>query len=568
MTLFSQTRPREVNMSDEDKPLRRVRFYGANDLATGWYVPRVVELVERFDPQNVPTSTMDILELHNVQQYLEHELFPNSNTEEARDWAAARIPQIRSAVARHFSAVDTTTFAAIVAAVSHEYHGDLLELLGRAKAYERCDGATVLAAFSAAGVDLGDVLANKRLVQAYDESIRDALLASPRGAEYLVQKYLQLDASETTHLPASFTPSDGRKCLDDYIQRDTAHPNYVRLIATAKENPSAGIDARLKLGAKRRHEEMTTQLFARTEGVKTGCEVAISTTQEEPVMSEMDHSDGLVARYTYSRRWLDDTCDNPSILNNFIHLFKFVDDRQAMLALPSYAAHLGVMERLMGATGRTDYKTGAAFHATDMSTILQTQMYNQFLESKGIHLEHVISWFFAKYLVDEFAAADFTFVPSASGPPYLQKVRHLFAEMESVANQFSLFATDGYLDRDLLAIGSAQVRYKDIPSLLDGKYIIPSENTEIASVLHLIFSDQSTLNYINETLRADDAVGLLLENEVAYGDFEEHQTASLDHLIKLGVLEDTGTRIQLANIEQIFLLKALFTTQAANYYRL
>ena len=61
----------------------------------------------------------------------------------------------------------------------------------------------------------------------------------------------------------------------------------------------------------------------------------------------------------------------------------------------------------------------------------------------------------------------------------MQKVRHLFAEMESVASQFSLFVENGELDRDLLAMGSEQVRYKDIPSLLDGKYLYSTETDEI-----------------------------------------------------------------------------------------
>lgn len=554
-------------MSEQEAALRRVRFYGVHDLATGWHVPRVVELAERFDPKNAPTSTVDILELHNVQQYLEHGFLPNAYTEEERNQAKARIPQIRSAVARFFSAIDNTNFAALVAGVSHGYHGDLLDLLGRNKAFERCDAATVLPALAAAGVHLGDLLASKRLVQTYDAEMREELRASPRGAEHLIRKYLQDDVREEIHLPPSFTPVDARELLESYVNSEDANPNYVGLIATAKGNPLAGIDAKLKLRAKRRNDEMTAKFFDENEGFKTGCEVGLSTTQDEPVVFEMDTSGELISRYSYSSRWLEETCDNPSILNNFLHLFDFVD-RQALLVLPSYPAHLGVMERFMGTTGKTEYKVGAAFRAIDMSTLLQMRMYHYFLESKNIDLEQVISWFFEEYLVEEFGASNFSFTPSGSGTSYLQKVRHLFAEMESVANQFTLFVEDGELDRDLLAMGSEQVRYKEMPSLLDGKYVYPSENEEIAGILHLLFSDQSTLNYINENLKADNAVGLLLKNQVAYTDFEDYQKPSVDHLIKLGVLEDTGTRVQLVNVEQILILKALFITQAASYYRL
>jgi len=554
-------------VSEEDADLRRVRFYGVHDLATGWHVPRVVELAERFDPKNAPTGTVDVLELHNVQQYLEHGILPNAYTEEERSRAKARIPQIRSAVARFFAAIDNTNFAATVAGVSHDYHGDLLDLLGRNKAFERCDGATVLSALTAAGVHLGELLASKKLVQAYDAEIRDELRASPQSAEHLVRKYLQDDVRGEVHLPPSFTPGDARELLESYIDSEDANPNYVGLIASAKENQPAGIDAKLKLRAKRRGDDMTAKFFEENEGFKTGCEVSISGTQDEPFVFEMDTAGELVSRYTYSSRWLEETCDNPSILNNFLHLFDFVD-RQALLVLPSYPAQLGVMERFMGTTGKTEYKVGAAFRAIDMTTLLQTRLYHYFLESKDIDLEQVISWFFEEYLVKEFGASNFSFTPTGSGTSYLQKVRHLFAEMESVANQFTLFVKDGGLDRDLLAMGSEQVRYKEMPSLLDGKYLYPSEREEFAGILHLLFSDQSRLHYINENLRADNAARLLLENQVAYADFEDYQKPSVDHLIRLGVLENTGTRVELVNVEQFLILKALFTTQAASYYHL
>lgn len=169
-------------MSEEDVYPRRVRFYGAHDMAAGWHVPRVAELAEQFDPANAPTTIEDILELHNVQLYLEHGFLPSAYSEEERGQAQARIPQIRSAVARFFSAIDNTNFAAMVTGVSHDYHGDLLDLLGRNKAFERCDGTTVLPALTAAGVHLRALLASKKLVQAYDAEVRDVVRASPRGA--------------------------------------------------------------------------------------------------------------------------------------------------------------------------------------------------------------------------------------------------------------------------------------------------------------------------------------------------------------------------------------------------
>lgn len=304
-------------MRSEDSGIERVRFYGAGDLGTYWQVERAADLAERFDPADAPTSAADMVELYNVQQYAEAGFFPRAYTDAQRAQAEARIPVIRSVVARFFTAIDDTNVAELVAGIAFEYHADLLELLGRNKAFERCDAGTMLPALKATGVNLGEMLANNKLAQAYDTQLCEALLADVRNAELLVRKYMQKDVTNEIHLPRSFGSIDARELLQGYVDSADANPNYIGLIETAPVNNQTGVDARLKLRAKRRKDRMTEEFFNDHTGVKTGCEVGISDTQDDPVKVEMD---GMVATFTYSGSWLDQTADNPSILNNFQHL--------------------------------------------------------------------------------------------------------------------------------------------------------------------------------------------------------------------------------------------------------
>lgn len=556
----------EVCKVSDDKLGRRVRFYGAHDLATGWQVPRVAEITELFDPNEALTSAEDALELHHVQKYLELGLLPTAYTNEACAKLQARAPEIRKAVARFFSTIDETNFATRVAGIDRDYHHDLVELLSRYKAFERCDSSTALPALAAAGVQLRELLTSKRLVQVYDTQIRSQLLSSPRGAEQLVRKYLEQDTPSQVHLPASLTAIDARELLATYIDYADANPNYIKLIAAARDDRRVGIDARLRLRAKRRNDQTTAAFFADNSGFRMGCKVGSSESQDQLVVIEEPTSDEPDSRYTYSSQWLDDTCDNANILNNFMHLFGFVD-LQVLLTFPSYPANLGVMERIMGISGKSDYKTGVAFRFIDMCSRLQTHFYRDFLQTRGIDLEQVIAWFFESYLVEDFGAANFSFTPSRGSTSYLQKTRHLFTEMESVANQFTLFVADGHLDRELLAMSSEPTRYKDIPSLLDGKYIYPS-GQEIDGVLHLLFSDQSRLNYISADLSANDAAELLQENLIEYDDFEDYQKPSIDHLIGLNILVKAGNLVRFVDQEQVHILRSLYSTESASYYHL
>jgi len=548
----------------EGQDARRVLFFGAGDLAAGVHVERVAEIVAQFDPADAPLDITDVLELHHVQLYLEKGILPRAFTAQRVQEAQAQVPRLRGTIARFFSTIDNSNVAAVVADINREYHRTLIDLLGRSRAFDRCDAVRMLDALRATGVGLVTMLTSNKLVEAYDLEVRTELLAHAKNAEYLVSKYLYEGGREEIRLPPSFTPADGRDLMDRYIESADANPNYVGLIESAPVSQLSGVDAKLKLKAKRRGAEMNAEFFKTNAGMRTGCELTVSESQYEPVSVELDE---MVTKVTFSSRWLEETTDYPSILNNVQHVFGFADG-ECLLTLPAYPADMSVLERHLGMRGKTDYHFGIWFRTADTKSLLEVRMLHGFLRSRDIDLEEVISWFFGEYLAEEFGAENFSFTPSGGGTTYLQKVRHLFAEMESVANQFSLYVQDGELDRELLAISADQVRYKLLPTLVEGKYLYATVETEIVNVLHLLFSDQSLLNYINQDLRDDNAAQLLMRHEVAYTDFEEYQKEPLDYLLSLGVLEDTGMRVQLADAEQYVILRSLFHTEAASYFHL
>lgn len=548
-------------MANEDPADRRLKFYGLNDYGTYFQVEHAVEILKHYNQSSTPRTISDILELYNAQFFAESNLFPKTYPDRQREACQALVPELRKTISKFFNAINEANITSLVVDVGYEYRADLLHLLSRHKVYDRCAAATMLLVLEKTHMGVGDMLTSQSLVRSYDQEVRARLVSDPRNAEHLIRKYLEKDA-RPIYLPASFTSTDARTLLDNYLDSDDANPNFVELIATGRMVKEARIDAKLKLKAKRKHDAWTEDFFKNNTGVKSGCEVSISDTQTEPVMASLD---GLVVKLSYGRRWLEDNLDFPTILNNFLYLFEFTN-RHMLLALPSYQAELGVFERFLNTTGRDAYPIGVAFQSKEQSSFLQTVLYGRFLHTKDIELESVITWFFAEYLKGEFGAAKLKFKSSSKTSSYLERSRHLFSEMESVIKQFSLYVENGELDADLLAMTSEQVQYKNIPSLLVGKYVYASDNQDIRNILHLLFSDQSGLTYINENLRADDAARLLIRHQVAYDDFADHQQRSVDYLIGLGVLENTGKRVRLADTNQFLIIRAIFDAEAASYY--
>jgi hypothetical protein len=551
-------------MGTEDDLVKgmRLKFYGLNDYATFFQAERAVTVLAEFDRSRASYGVNDIVELHNGSLFVEHGVFPASMVQAERDRLLSLVPGVRRAEGVFFNALTESTFAAAISGVDYSYRSDVLDFLAKFKVFDRCSAAVVLGALKADHFHNGDVLSCRALVRVYDEDVRSLMLASVDTAELILSKHLLDDSRSGISLPTSLMPADCRALLDAYIDDENASPNYVQLIATARVNSALGIDAKLKLKARRADDKFTANLFATNPGMKTGVEVSISDTQAEDVMASFED---MVAKFSYSRAWLAGNLDYPTILNNFIYVFEWTT-RRVLLALPSYPNELGVMERVMTMRGKDRYVTGAAFRMKDQSSLLQVHMYREFLRSEGIDIEDVIAWFFTDYLKDEFGAEHLRFRPSSGSATYLEKCRHLFSEMESVLKQFRLYVENGELDLDLLSMTSEQLEYKQIPSIVPGKYVYLTDHNDIRRIQHLLFSDQSHLGYIDAELNAGSLAKLLLGNRVTYDRFADHQKPGIDLLLSHGVLVNDDSQVELANAAQFLALRELWDNGAANYW--
>jgi hypothetical protein len=547
-----------------DKFTPRLRFFGAGDFATYWQVHRAAEVVEGLDSACPPEEVNGILELHNARLFVEAGFTPSGIIEGDRKDIIAVAASIRRIVAQWFNALEDDNLAEMLTEVDWQYHEHLLDLLAGLGVFGRCSAAAMLTTLDAANVHIGDMLTSKRLVENYDTTMRARLLAEPSRAELVIRHYLEGGVKKETFLPASFTPADSRTLMEAYIGSTEPNPNYLKLIADAPIDSKTGVDAKLVVKAKRRYDAMVEDFFETTPGFKTGCAVAVSPTQVEPVKATLND---MVIEYTFSQRWLEDTLDFPSVLNNFQFVFEFAP-RWGLLTLPAFDSERRGLELAMGVNGAKDYRTGHVFTAKDRATLLQVAMYQQYLATKDIDLEEVLRWYFEEHLPAEYGIAGFVFSRSSPKANYLERCRNLFAEMESVATQFELLVKDGEIDHDVAAAGADLARYRTIPSALEGKYVYVSEHTEIRTILHILFSDQSHLTYINEDLSGDNAADLLRRNKVSYDSLHEYQRPMVDKLIELGVAENTGERIRLKDFDLFRVLKSLNDYEAVAYHHL
>ncbi len=249
-------------------------------------------------------------------------------------------------------------------------------------------------------------------------------------------------------------------------------------------------------------------------------------------------------------------------MNNFIYLFQYVD-RFFRSQFVSQPAELGVLERFLGVKGKKDYKTGMQYNIKHMFFDLQISGYIQELSRINIKLEGLFKWFFESYLNEEFQSEGFSFITPSNGTTDLEKCKLIASQIDSVLKQFSLFVTEGSINRKLFEISSGHVKLESVPSFFREKYIYP-KNDICKGNMNLLFSDQSGLAYTKKTLSSYDNFYSLIKNEVMnLEDFVEYQKPKIDWLSQHDciTINDSGNLV--LNTVKASILKDLYSNQVS-----
>lgn len=311
-------------------------------------------------------------------------------------------------------------------------------------------------------------------------------------------------------------------------------------------------------------EELEKQFFDENSGMLMETIVSFSESQHEEVIIKLE---GQAITAKYSIQWIKNNRDFPTLLNNFIYLFEFVD-LEMRCTLVNKFNQMGVFERFIFTSSQNEYRKGIAFDRSNVLSLLQITGYYNELFSIGIRLEEVVEWFFQKYLSSEFGAHNFKVTLPSTNSTWLEKCTNIMPAIESVLKQFTLFVQEGQIDFELLEIRSEHLIYKDIPSLVDRKYVYGTgEEFKIATFL--LFSDQSGLRYDDKKEKSyDNCFELLCNEKYKLTDYPDYCVSKINWLIEhnyLAINEDEF--IIFRDKLLIIILKDLYFNEVISYWK-
>ncbi len=533
--------------------MTRIRYFEPNDGAFYYYLAKAETILKCIDLSKPIANVNDIIEVYNIIRYskLDGCLLKSLYKTE--------IAYMHKQVNLFISNLDENLFSKIYRKIDISYIEDFWQLLDEYIKNLKFSDRFIKKVFNYKHFIIYEFVHCSKLVKKYNSELKKFLLKRPDTAELIINKYEEeLDGEKEIFLP-EFTSEEFDKIFINYIESNQPNLNYLQIIPfiSAKE---IKISDNVKLKAHKKAKEVADQLFAERQGLEYGSEVCFGNFKEDIKLE----GSGLVTKYKYSSSWIENNLDFPTLLNNFIYLFYYVD-KQMRFVNVSKLSEFGMMELTMGIHTKNEYRTGISFRIKQQTALMQMMAYSQELSRHSLCIEQLLDWVYSDYLRDEFKVTGFLTHILNSPVNYFEKCRILFPEIDGILKQFSIFQEYREVDHDLIEISSSSIPFEDVKSLVKKKYVYG--NNKLATINFLLFSDQSEMSYLEDYKHYDNFYDLITHEKLKISQFQDYQKDRLKWLIDRKIIKRNKHRhIEFVDLRTVNLLYDLYLNEVISYY--
>lgn len=529
-----------------------VKYYSANDMSLGLNFEKAKLLLNAFANNKNYIDINEIIELYNVNQIITSSGIKPEYSKPYFDKAQ----KLLEIVARFFRSISDDTLLTHLHNVCVEYIDDFWLLFEKFKVYENISAPVLNSILYEPETALYQILKHRGIVHHFDEIIAEYMRQSDQSARIIIGEFLEKKSSnahEKCFLPISLKPQEYEGIIEKYINSAFPNVGVLQLIATSQSSAECPISDSLRLNARKKAESFWKSHANGTDGITYGIGVCF---KRNPEIISYEEIKPLEYQLTYDLNWIRENLDYPSLLNNFIYLFSYVDLHYRCSFVSNESA-LGVFERSLGLKGIKEYEIGASFNMINIKSSAELQGYSDVLSEFNIRIEDLIRWFFTEYLKTEFNIDGFVINMPSPGSTTLEKCRTLPSEMDGVLKQFRMYVTDHVINRELLEMSSNPVCFHDLPSQIEKKYAY-ANNESIRREQFLLFSDQCMLHYLPQYKTARSFFELLRKCTVNISNYPEWATNDIKWLESRDTISIDSKGIIHMNNSRVRLLKDLY----------
>ena len=536
--------------------MEKAKYFSDDDWSIGRALERAEKVLEEYERGAQCSDINSALELYNIQKLFQIRA-------KLPDWSEEYFRQLTQKATGHTSTigafwktVEDKNFIETYKNTEKLYRDNFWEEFEQSKAYRRVSKETFRSFLKTQKPSITYILRQKEVVREYGKQLAEYMLDDPQSAELLLDYYLGLDKAPY-FLPNELSAEQKVQILEKYISSEDCNMNYLQSLLNGRitNNNEFPVTPRLKQRAQKRLDAFWKNHFETHQGFKTGVSVEFTPDCPEEAWCLSWKGTDLCAQYNTS--WFLENLDYPTLLNNFIYLFGYVDF-QFRSEFPAIPSEMSEMEKIIGIHGPQEYKYGCAFEQRSLLFYTQMLMYRDFLKKQGIEIEAVLQWFFETYLKEEFGVENFSFPICSPEASVLEKAKMMATEIERVFKQYKLYCEDGKIDHELLELETCSEKIDRIPSLRGNKYIYTTGD-ESATAQFLLFSNQSVLGMVESCGHEYETLYELLRKEtVRLEDFADFQKRDLQWLIQRNLLATDPIGAIIPAWKKVRLLKDLY----------
>lgn len=516
---------------------KRAEFFPESDFAASYYFERAGEVLGKWTVQDIATVN-DAIEIHQCKMIAE----TYGDYLEGAD-SATLIKSAKSlfgAACGVFSDIlRRLGLSAVFDGVELQYTERFWEFLAAANLWNNVPNEDFKALLGAFPNQIPCLLGYPQVVDRYDASLSEALLIHARiSAEAIISAFaVKGNGGRRLYLPKSLPNARIDQIMLSYLggTPPEVNLNHVRVLArwpfsaNNKYNPSP----KVRVTARRRAGSLEKEMFPDPNaGVHFGSGVQFS--PEQKACKKVTYEDGILNR-TFGLEWLREYTDNATVLNNFLYVFDLVG-RDGILNCSSHGRTASTLLKVMGLHPYDEYQMTLEARVENMTVPGEIFLYEKLLLENGTRLEDAIEWFFNDYINSEFEVEGFSISLPTEETSWLDKCKAIGPEIERVLKAFKLYAENRFVDADYFPYVAIK-DFREIPSLLDRKYLVEGEEFERPA--SLLLSDQSPLAY-SPTHPKDggEFYELVTRLNLTGDDFYEIYRPQLKYLIDSGFVEN------------------------------
>ncbi len=542
----------------------RIKYYSKSDLSIGWNLQKIEEIIKEYDEKRKDYKINDIIEFYNITKFLDNELYLKNWDKDYIDDLKNINIKLKASIGRHFNNIKNKNIYEIFNSIEIRYKEDFFEIFENYKLYNRINQASFNRLISNTHI-LELVLRNKKITEVYTDIIIKKFQKYNDSALILMNKYvLERNDNEELYIPKKLTIVERENIFIKYIKSREANLNYLRVILNIESNPNVLlISDKTKLLAKKRIDRDTKKLFEKNKGIGISTLVSFKEGAKDTFSY---NSKGMNIECEYDLNWIKENNDYPTLLNNFIYLFEFVD-METRINLVNKKSEDGLLEKL-SIRSKKEYKCNETFQRKSMLSSLQIMAYYKQLNNIGIKLEKIIEWFFKRYLKDEFKIKSYKINVPTEGSTYLEKCRNILIEMDYILKEYKLFVEERKIDQELLEMSSSHLFFQDIPSIVKKKYVYASSE-EYNLVSYYFFSNQCMLAYLERIgEKYENFYSLVINEKIKLEEYPEYDQRDLKELIKMDYIDiDKEGYLTIKNLKKLNIFKDLYYSDVISYWK-